>query len=143
MKTLSNKHFQLILAYVDQLNDFDLHSFSHQLSKFVRFDTVDNLIDYLVFEVNINCDSDLLKLSKREVRKIVVGMNKLIREDAKKLSNRRRTPVRNENKYDNDYDHYLMLKDEKRRSRVEKSKEKRERFNEFETKHNKLKVSWR
>jgi endonuclease III-like uncharacterized protein len=81
MHRINTSRFNRILSRVDNANSFDLESFSQAVlseHKGIQQETIDNIVDYLVFDIGISCDAELLVLTQKRLKTIISGMNEII-----------------------------------------------------------------
>lgn len=81
MNKLTTRQFNRILEVIDGNNYFDFESFTEAVisSKLnITQELVDNIVDFLVFDLGINCDSDLTHLPQSTMKKILIGMKSIL-----------------------------------------------------------------
>jgi len=72
------KKFENILELVDFKNEDDFGTFTevlYDMNTDLERGDIDEILDFLIFEMDINSDADLYDLSKSQVRNIVFGIN--------------------------------------------------------------------
>lgn len=80
MKIINENLFTSILKEVDGSNTFDLVSFSDALSKVFDIGSVEDIVDYLVFEKKICSDACLKALPASIINNMIVEINGIIGE---------------------------------------------------------------
>jgi len=78
MKRITQKKLSSIIDKIDQENFFDFETFISLMQKAdlnASIDTMENVIDYLVFDLNLNCDADLRENYQIKAKEILDGIN--------------------------------------------------------------------
>jgi len=80
MARLTTRQLNQILKIIDYSNAFDLESFTEALKRINHISNqmiIDNIVDYLVFDLEISSDSDLKKLGQNDFKKIISTINRI------------------------------------------------------------------
>ncbi|MBI9012926.1 MAG: hypothetical protein JEZ08_11895 [Clostridiales bacterium] len=81
MGKITTRRFNKILSVVDEKNIFDFDSFAEAIISIkigVTKDTLDNILDFLILDLGINCDAELIELPQSKLKEIIIGMNDIV-----------------------------------------------------------------
>lgn len=87
MGIITTRRFNIILSIVDLSNYVDFDSFIAAVMSTkigITQEMMENIMDFLIFDLNITCDADLTKLPQKKLKEIIIGMNDIIMSTARR-----------------------------------------------------------
>lgn len=83
MEAISHVEFNEIVSMLDSKNQFDFESFCvafKSKGEVKNDDVLDNVVDHLIFHMNINSDADLMNRVQNDFKIILGEINRVINE---------------------------------------------------------------
>lgn len=82
MKKLTTKQFNIMLRIIDNSNTMDLETFTEALKQVLNIknqELIDNVVDFLVFQMNITSDASFMD-GEENYDSYIKGINRVVEE---------------------------------------------------------------
>lgn len=83
MGRINAKHLSAVLELVNFDNDYDFETFTNALmaqNLGLKEESLQDIIDYLVYDLDMNCDAELFGISPFETKELVSSINRVLED---------------------------------------------------------------